>query len=798
MKFSTLSPALLGISLLVSGSLLSHASHASVSITKGKTAIPHGNATADKDLTIQNDKLAFAIAVDSAPPWGVARGCIVDIANVKEDGTLSNDRVAFADFIPNNWSSWPNTYTKIDILKDTAKEAAVNIKRDFGETEVSTTYRLFEGSDLIRVETTMTNKGDSDLALLSGYTLWPDSGYKFAVPSEKSKTTDAMEESHASGDTHATETQVTETQANKVWLADRFVGYGEDWAIALHAPYMTEVKNQSRDLYTNTVLEPAQSVSFTGDYQVLPRGNLAPVVNAEIKRKNLDKGTLLGRVTTPDGNAVEKATIVVLKDDVPYMWALGNESETSEYSFNLPVGNYEIYATGKRHSDSKTHQVTIQKDVVQTLSFDELNAPGEVSFNVSDIKTKGAIDAKIIIEKGNQPLIEYLGSRTFFTELNEQGLATFALAPGDYLFSVSYGAGFNAKMDLKSVTVKANTTTNIASAIDVETYPTQHGWYAGDLHHHANVLEGSTSPNYLVRSQLAAGLNVLFVSDHDSTKNNDYIQTLADKRGVPFIPSIEVSPSWGHFNAFPIDSGAQLRVDPGVDDIHAIIADIRRMGATVIASNHPYIPYGYLSSLEKGTAPGGFNPNIDLFELNAAVNNEPTINKAHQFWNEGLPYYFTAGSDTHDVWNQESGLNRLFVYTGGKPNAKAFAQAAKDGHSYVSYGPVIYPKNVMFGDTMKLAKAQTQTISFDLVAVNGLKSVRLIGSDSTATTTATNKQRAVNSVVLENKTLTGDHESVSFEVPQASGWVALVVEDNEDRKAYTNPIWLELVDESQF
>ena len=794
MKFSTLSPALLGISLLVSGSLLSHASHASVSITKGKTAIPHGNATADKDLTIQNDKLAFAIAVDSAPPWGVARGCIVDIANVKEDGTLSNDRVAFADFIPNNWSSWPNTYTKIDILKDTAKEAAVNIKRDFGETEVSTTYRLFEGSDLIHVETTMTNKGDSDLALLSGYTLWPDSGYKFAVPSEKSKTTDAMEESHASGDTHA-----TDTQASKVWLADRFVGYGEDWAIALHAPYMTEVKNQSRDLYTDTILKPAQSVSFTGDYQVLPRGNLAPVVNAEIKRKNLDKGTLQGRVTTPDGNAVEKATIVVLKNDVPYMWALGNESETSDYSFNLPVGNYEIYATGKRHSDSKTHQVTIQKDVAQTLSFDELNAPGEVSFTVSDIKTKGAIDAKIIIEKGNQPLIEYLGSRTFFTELNEQGLATFALAPGDYLFSVSYGAGFNAKIDLKSVTVKANTTTNIASAIDVETYPTQHGWYAGDLHHHADVLEGSTSPNYLVRSQLAAGLNVLFVSDHDSTKNNNYIQTLADKRGVPFIPSIEVSPSWGHFNAFPIDSGAKLSVDPGVDDIHAIIADIRRMGATVIASNHPYIPYGYLSSLEKGTAPGGFNPNIDLFELNAAVNNEPTINKAHQFWNEGLPYYFTAGSDTHDVWNQESGLNRLFVYTGGKPNAKAFAQAAKDGHSYVSYGPVIYPKNVMFGDTMKLAKAQVQTISFDLVAVNGLKSVQLIGSDTTATTTATVKQQsAANSVVLEDKTLTGDHDSVSFDVPQATGWVALVVEDNEGRKAYTNPIWLKLVDESQF
>ena len=771
MKFSTLSPALLGISLLVSGSLLSHASHASVSITKGKTAIPHGNAISNEDLTIQNDKLAFAIAVDSAPPWGVARGCIVDIANVKEDGTLSNDRVAFADFIPNNWSSWPNTYTKIDILKDTAQEAVVNIKRDFGETEISTTYSLSEGSDLIHVETTMTNKGDSDIDALSGYTLWPDSGYKFAVP-----------RSHT-----------TEKSSENVWLSDRFVGYDEEWAVALHAPYMRETRNQSRDLYAAHTLSPSQSMTFSGDYQVLPRGNLAPVVSAEIKRKALKSGTIEAHVSTQEGQTVEQVAIIVSQNGVPYMWAMGNGKNVD---FTLPVGDYEVYATGKQHSDSKTRLITVEENVTQKLSFDALRAPGAISLNVIDGKSQQPIDAKITIEQGNQPLIEYLGARTFFTDLDNIGSAVFGLAPGEYELSVSHGAGFNAKSTLISASVNANETTTLASAIDVKTYPTKYGWYAGDLHHHADVLEGSTNPTNLVRSQLAAGLNVLFVSDHDSTKNNDTIQTLADARDVPFIPSIEVSPSWGHFNAFPIDSGAQLTVDPGVDDIHSIIEDVRRMGATVIASNHPYIPYGYLSSLDKGTAPGGFNPSIDLFELNAVVNNEPTINKAHQFWNEGLPYYFTAGSDTHDVLNQTSGLNRLFVYTGSKPTAKGFAQAAKDGHSYVSYGPVIYPKNVMFGDTMKLAKAQARTITFDLVAVNGLKSVQLIGSDSAAT--ATNTQSAGNSVVLEDKTLTGDHDSVSFEVPQVSGWVALVVEDNEGRKAYTNPIWLELVDESQF
>ncbi|MEP1383575.1 MAG: PHP domain-containing protein, partial [Paraglaciecola sp.] len=128
--------------------VISVQSHAAVSIILGKTIIPGGNATSEKDLTIRNDKLAFSIALGSAPPWGVARGCIVDIANVQNDGSLSHDRVAFADFIPNNWSSWPNTYQKLDIIKDTKNEAVVKITRDFGEVIISTVYSLTDGSDL--------------------------------------------------------------------------------------------------------------------------------------------------------------------------------------------------------------------------------------------------------------------------------------------------------------------------------------------------------------------------------------------------------------------------------------------------------------------------------------------------------------------------------------------------------------------------------------------------------------------------------------------------------------------------
>jgi hypothetical protein len=749
---------LLVSALMVASSLADMAqSYATVSIIQGKTIIPAGNATSDKDLTIRNDKLAFSLAVGSAPPWGVARGCIVDIANVQKDGSLSHDRVAFADFMPNNWSSWPNTYQIVDIIKDSQDEAIVKITRDFGKVVISTIYSLTSGSDLIHVNTTMTNEGEAITDMLSGYALWPDGGYKFAVPGYAGKTEALV--------------------ANPI--ADRFVGYGADWAVALHAPYMTELKYQSRDLYTKHSLKKSQSMSFEGDYQVLASGDISPVVRAEIERKNLQAGTLTGSVKTQQGQSVDKPAVIVLKDDVPYIWVIGNNGQ---YKLDLPVGDYQVYAAGKGYSASTKHDVSIKNNASQSLSFTDLLAPGEVNIQVTDAQTTSALDAKIQIVKGNKPVIEFFGSKTFFTELDSVGQAKFTLAPGDYQLKVSAGGDFLAKPVLIDASIAPNKTTHLASAIPVSTYPTQHGWYAGDLHHHSDVLEGSTSPQYLVRSQLAAGLSVTFVSDHDSTKNNAVIKALSDKRGVPFIPSIEISASWGHFNAFPIETGAQLSVDPGVDDIHSIMKDARRMGATVVASNHPYIPYGYLSSLETNTAPGGFNPGIDLFEINAGVDYMTVVEKARKLWSEGLPYYYTAGSDTHDVWNQTSGLNRMFVYTGSKPNAKAFAQAMKNGRSYASFGPVIYPQNIMFGDTIKLAKNQPQSIRFDLLSVNGLKSVQLIGNDG----------------VISQQTLSGEHASVVFAVPQKSGWVSLVVADNKEHKAFSNPIWLKMVEKVQF
>src|SRR6516162_9973997 len=104
---------------------------ASVRVITGPTPIPRGNARAAGDLTVVNEKLAFALAVESAAPYGVPRGALVAVAPVQR-GTIGRNRVVFADFIPNNWSAWPNTYHRVDILEHGPRQVRSRAVRDWG------------------------------------------------------------------------------------------------------------------------------------------------------------------------------------------------------------------------------------------------------------------------------------------------------------------------------------------------------------------------------------------------------------------------------------------------------------------------------------------------------------------------------------------------------------------------------------------------------------------------------------------------------------------------------------------
>ncbi len=156
------------------------AANAEVSIAIGPTTIPRGDATGARDITVSNEFFAIAFAVDTAPPWGVARGGIIDIAPIS-DGELGYDIASLADFMPNNWSSWPTTYQHVTIEKISSVAAVIKTVRDWGEVELETIFSIRDGDSKIHIVTRMTNKGEAPLSgLLSGYVVWPDGGHLLA------------------------------------------------------------------------------------------------------------------------------------------------------------------------------------------------------------------------------------------------------------------------------------------------------------------------------------------------------------------------------------------------------------------------------------------------------------------------------------------------------------------------------------------------------------------------------------------------------------------------------------------
>jgi hypothetical protein len=603
----------------------------------------------------------------------------------------------------------------------------------------------------------MSNGADVALRdLLSGLTLWPNSGFVFQVPGLA-----GTEQGKADGA-----------------LSDRVVAYDEDWFVALHAPYLDHIAHSSLDLYRLHTLSPHASREFDGWLQVGSSGDLAPVVRGEIERRHPEAGWIHGVVKGVDGRAIDQAVIIVEKQGKSYAWTLADHGV---YELTLPIGDYRLVATAKNHSQSEGALLTVKTGGgSEVRDFNDLEGPGTIHFTFSDARDGKPLDARLDISEGQKPLVGFLGRHTFFTELDHKGNLETEIAPGHYVFTASSGGGFLGPSRRMEVQVESHQTRAAAITLTRLFDPPARGWYSADLHHHADQAEAVTPAADVARSELAAGLDVLFVSDHDSTVNHERLGQIAASRGMVFVAGIELSPSWGHFNAYPLKYGQKLQIDTGIATIDQVFQEARRQGAIIVQANHPFIPYGYFTSVGAGTVPGGFNPNFDLMEVNAQApaDDEKVLHALWKSWTAGHHYYLSAGTDAHDVWNDVSGQVRVFAHVDGKVTPNAFAQALKAGHAYVTRGPLIFP-SVIFGDERKVKPGEPFTLAFDLQSVNGLKTIELIGGGA---------------VVARKSFPEGHHqEHVAFALTTSRlSWYAVEVEDSLARKAYSDPIWIDL------
>lgn len=744
-------PALLAGMLLCT---VAASANAEVAITVGPTPIPGGDANSPQDVTLKNDKLAVSFAVATPAPWGVAKGGIIDAAIIR-GGKVEMDRVTLVDFIPNNWSSWPTTYQKVEVIKNTPEKGVIKTTRDWEKVQLETIYTLKNDDNKIHIVTTMKNAGEAAYTdILSGYVLWTDGGYLFTTPGLAD----------------------TKTGTTEKALADWVVNYDEDWAVGIHAPYFNYINYYARDMYQQHTLNSGETRVFEGWLQIDNSGDVSSMLASEIERKGLAFGTVSGKISTEDGKPVAEPVVVAEKDGQPYAWAIGKDGK---YSFKLPEGEYSLYAAGKSYANSSKGSISVKGDTELTQDFKDLKYPGKITFTVTEEMNLQPLDARITIEEGHSPVVGFLGKKTFYTELEKVGEVDVPIAPGDYTFKVASGESFVSKASMVKAEVASGKTIKLAVSLKTMTEPKQRGWYSSDMHHHSNLLDGVTSPEYVVRSQLAARLDFTLLSDHDLVTNNPVVQELSDKRGVMFIPSIEISPSWAHFNAFPVTPGQALDINPGTASVDEVFEAARRMGAIALSANHPYISYGYFHSLDNGTVPGDFNAKFDLIELNAATKYEKTMKRLWTLWDEDTKYYLSAGTDVHDVWKDVSGKIRMYGHVEGDVTKEKFINALLEGHAFASFGPLV-ESEIMFGQEIKVTKGDSATLNFTVRAVEGLKEVKLIS-----------RGEVVESLSFAEKET---EKAINFKAnPEADTWYALVISDTKDNLAWTNPIWVDVV-----
>ncbi len=345
------------------------------------------------------------------------------------------------------------------------------------------------------------------------------------------------------------------------------------------------------------------------------------------------------------------------------------------------------------------------------------------------------VPARIRVTGGIPPVVRFLGASTFFTGLGaETGKSSFMLAPGEYVLEVSSGGGFTSAVEKVGIVCEPGGTLREVVHVTTLHQPADRGWYSADLHHHADKLDGITPPSYLVRSQLAARLDLLLVSDHDDVDNHTLIADAAAAEGVPFIPAVEVSPNWAHFVMLNLPLG-QYGIDPGGTPTQ-IFEQARSQGATIVVA-HPYITYDYFYNKDKQVIPGEYDCRFDLIELQSTKvtsrgnsADERTLKRTMELWTHAASgasrkYYLTGGTDVHDVWSHQSGAIRTYVHLGDDATTSNFIHQLKKGHAFVTMGPLVYPVNVMYGESYPVPQGTDFSLRLEVFAVNGLRSVEV-------------------------------------------------------------------------
>lgn len=736
-----------------------------IQVIWGPTPIMEGEAVGPGDLTIANEYYAVAFALTTDPPFGIPRGHIVDLMPM---GPGYSDVLAQISFPLNDWANWATIdlekgFRVFEELPDRVVVVAVGKWRGL---QVNYTYYFEAGKPYFKVEVNVTNV---DTVTYSDHIMGPaitfEVGWAY-VP--------------------GVGTRRIVTSPREQWgiIDDWVAGYHEHFAIGLYAPNYTHMSASTMfvDPFYQVTLKPGESRLFEFWVMVDGSGDVCRVAEITAQLRGQGLASVRGSARTTKGVPVEKGIFMVEISGKPYCWS---PVINGEFSSILPApGVYDFYVEARAHAPStKSVNNTLYPGDTLELVFSDVKPPGYVLMWVSRNDTGLPTDAVVLISMPYVPTVRYIAVTSAYTDPRNTGRLSLPLAPGNYTLSVGWAPGFLSRWVNITLSIDSDEVKEYNVTVPVLFRPWEYGWYMADLHHHSNYMDGRTPPDYLVVAQSAFGLDFVVVSDHDFVGNCPIIEEYAKVRGKMFICSVEISPPWAHFNAYPVLYPERLRFSGTMRDI---ITAARSAGALVIRANHPYIG-GLFIAQELNTIPGGYYEDWDVAEINGpwGSDDERTFSKMMSLWNLGIRKYLSAGSDVHDIWaTPRSGFPRVVAYLPEGPSVTGLARAELTGRTFITYGPFVFT-DPLPGTTIAVRSlSENVTISAFFYSVWNLSRVDVISLG-----------RVVRSIWLSGESATTVIEIPASTIVNATrgfGWVVLVVYDTRGNRAITNPIWVDL------
>jgi len=416
--------------------------------------------------------------------------------------------------------------------------------------------------------------------------------------------------------------------------------------------------------------------------------------------------------------------------------------------------------------------------LLSTLSLGAAVAESPVTVRVT---LDGApADARIVVTREG-----YLRG-VHYTDVDEVGAATFALAWGNYVFTVDHGGGFTGAAVERLVEVRPPEPVAVEIALARQYDPSEFGYYGADPHAHSAVsVDGATPVRALVAVQRAADLDVLFLSDHNAVGGHAAFLLTARERGLPAVLSEEITaPEWGHFNAYNLEQGGLVPYQRGRTPAQ-YASDARARGATVFQLNHPASGrFGYLDKADKP----GFT--LDVFDAWEAANgpwgasNAASLDALIARWNRGERVTAVGVSDDHD-WldlGVEYGTPRTYARVEGEVAAAKWVEAVRNGRAFLTYGPLVYfsSGDAGPGDTLRVTRDEPVRFQVALQSVAPLVRLETLENGRAG--------------FVEVEDVPGGREvTFSFERRfSRSGWIAFRAVAQGERFALTNPIWIEV------